>query len=64
MSRMSLVPRLNLRPVKLKKAEHDDPGEDDRAREIGGSTADLRPSCAAPDAHEHYQVPGEVCSEH
>jgi hypothetical protein len=64
MYQMSLVPRLDLRPVKLKKAEHDDPGEDDRAREIGGSAADLRPSCAAPDAHKQGQVPGDVCSKH
>jgi hypothetical protein len=61
---MPLVPRLALRPLQLKKAERDHPGEDDQAREIGGSRADPGPPSAAPDAHEQHQVPGDVCSEH
>jgi hypothetical protein len=61
---MPLVLRLALRPLQLKKAEHDHPGEDDQACEIGGSRADPGPPSAAPHAHEQHQVPRHVCSEH
>ena len=64
MYQMSLVPRLDLRPVKLKKAEHDDPGEHDQARKFGRRRTYLGPPSTAPDAHEQHQVPGDVRSEH
>jgi hypothetical protein len=57
-------PRLDWKPLRLQKTEHDKPGEDDQAREVGGSVADLGPSCAALDAHKQHQIPREVYSEH
>jgi hypothetical protein len=61
---MSLGPRLDRKPLQLEKAEHDNPGEDNKARETGGRVADLGPSCAPPDAHKQHQIPREVYSEH
>ena len=55
---------LRLEPRQLQQAEHDNPEKDDQAHEIGGSVADLRPSCAAPDAHKQHKVPGDMCRKH
>jgi hypothetical protein len=61
---MLLVPRSHPKSLQLKNTEHRHPNKDHQAREIGGSGADLGPSCAAPYAHEEHQVPRDVDSEH
>jgi hypothetical protein len=64
MDPLGRVPGLDLKPLQLQETEHHHPGEDDQAREIGGSRADPGLPSAAPDAHEQHQVPGDVRSEH
>jgi hypothetical protein len=61
---MPLVPRSHPGSLQLKNTEHRHPHKDHQAREIGGSSADLGSSCAAPYAHEEHQVPRDMDSEH